>query len=290
MDDASTDGEQDVLNKYFFDNFDTADSSVYRNEDNVDYHLLFARHKTNKNCYFAVLNLKYNHYGKKNITPYISEWIDNSKYIALCEGDDYWVQSEKLQKQVNILEQRPEITYICTRYNVLNSETGEMRLASNYYFDDKSNENVDCFVFSRDDAFSHEWFTKTPTCIYRSECEDETFLSQFRYRRDVHRVYCILSKGSGICMSCVSAVYRLNPNSTFGGKSLIERLKQNYQVYEELYLITKDPIFRNYLMNTYQYLFRHQVKSYRIPRTRLQFYALFVYVPKLLYTKLKINK
>lgn len=42
------------------------------------------------------------------------------KYIALCEGDDYWIDPLKLQKQVDILKDNPNITMVYTNFSVVN--------------------------------------------------------------------------------------------------------------------------------------------------------------------------
>lgn len=48
--------------------------------------------------------------------------MSTSKYIALCEGDDYWIDPYKLQKQVDFLESNPEYAICFHNVNILKDD------------------------------------------------------------------------------------------------------------------------------------------------------------------------
>ena len=161
-DDFSTDGEQKVISNYLELHFDVNDKEIVRCEETDDYVMTFARHKENKNCFFVVFLLKYNHYSiGKPKWPYYLEFAKNVNYIAICEGDDYWTDSLKLQKQFVFLESHLDYTMICNRTQ-LYSEKEQKYVGENYCYDQSQTVEV------QDVIFRGGLFISTCSIIYRS--------------------------------------------------------------------------------------------------------------------------
>lgn len=51
-------------------------------------------------------------------------------YIALCEGDDYWTDSGKLQEQVNFMNANPEFSICFHPVQIIDFTTGEMAITN----------------------------------------------------------------------------------------------------------------------------------------------------------------
>ena len=161
VDDASTDGEQDVIKGYIEKHFDCSSESVFRQWETQDAYWTYARHLENENCYFVVVYLKKNlHQEKEKKEVLVKDWT-NTKYVALCEGDDYWTDTNKLQKQVVFLESHGDCSMCCTAF----SQTFEGKES------EKSVVAFDLDEITIDHLLEGLW-VGTLTVVYRRELVD----------------------------------------------------------------------------------------------------------------------
>ena len=218
IDDASTDGEQEVIKNYLKAHFDLEDSSVVRNEETDDYYLIFARHTTNKNCFFAVLLLKYNHYSikKPKMSYLLKEWRD-TKYVAICEGDDYWTDEHKLEKQVNWLETHLEYS-ACLHDTIqrhLIDSNYEVLLEKDVYETKFLNLKKNCDMSATDAILCKYWPHTSSILIHRNIHENKPACFVIRESGDWQLFMYATFSGKVRLMKEVMSVYRKGVEGSF---------------------------------------------------------------------------
>ena len=209
VDDASTDNEPEIL--WTFINHELDLSSSLK-EETVDYVRIVAPHKTNNKCTFVFIFLKYNHHSiKKDKLQYCKKWISSSKYIALCEGDDYWTDSLKLQKQVDFLDAHPDFTMVCNRTK-LYSEKKKRFVGENHCY------NKSQIVNPKDVIYRTGLFISTCSIMHRKNITDDKpeYWAKCKVGDYPLQIMCAM-KGKVFYFNDIMSVYRVeNSNSWMG--------------------------------------------------------------------------
>ena len=107
------------------------------------------------------------------------------KYIALCEGDDYWTNPLKLQKQVDFLEKNTEYTGCGHQSIIINEKNEKLRL---FRKDVKSTIRID-------DLIDHRLF-HTASFIFKREIIEN--LNYFSNVSSSDRILFFLSSFNGL--------------------------------------------------------------------------------------------
>jgi glycosyltransferase involved in cell wall biosynthesis len=90
----------------------------------------------------------------------------NAKYIAICEGDDYWTDPYKLQKQVDFLEANSEYV-LCFTNTKIKTNTS---LVDNNLIVPKNYENIETLAYIGN-------YIHTPTVVFKNIIQE--FPNQF---------------------------------------------------------------------------------------------------------------
>jgi glycosyltransferase involved in cell wall biosynthesis len=144
------------------------------------------------------------------------------KYVALCEGDDYWIDSLKLQKQSSVMDRDSNCNIVYHNCMKIDSFGKEIELV----YDLNYNKELTISDLLKGD------YTKTCTILIRngfdslpSEFLDDTLFAMT-----------LLEQGSkAIYIPEVLSIYRIHPGGVWSMKSKTERFLQSELIEKLIY-------------------------------------------------------
>lgn len=162
----------------------------------------------------------------------MNEKIDatGAKYVAYCEGDDYWIDPLKLQKQVDILETDETLMMCCTNCSVVDNHSQTIHpVRPEAVVKDNNEGRYTIRDFFRD---IHQY--PTPTVVIRNSHKDEVRAkfehTQNKWLGDWTLWICLLIFGDMYYIDEVTAAYRVNPTSITHTPKRVERAKANKDI------------------------------------------------------------
>ena len=158
------------------------------------------------------------------------------KYIATCEGDDYWIYPYKLQKQVDFMEAHPECSVTWTRYEKYIQLEDRFTTDGNFdlFYGGKNSVEITTHMFL------HRWITQYLTMVFRRDAYDNTWCNKYQYYRDSHQFYHLLQNGKGYILNFCGGIYRQTGDGIYSDLDHLRRQEIQIAVFEELWRVNKD--------------------------------------------------
>jgi glycosyltransferase involved in cell wall biosynthesis len=194
-----------------------------------------------------------NQFKKQNTLINILFPMARGKYIALCEGDDYWIDPLKLQKQVDFLEKNSKYNFSVSSYHTIDKK-GRIEMGES--FRKKTNN-----LLIRD--YITKRFSQTSTFLFRNNLEFPSWFEEI-YAGDQGIVLLVTKDKKIKYHNDVFSVYRLHRNGIDAlNNNYAERNKKYIFLLENIKSLTEDwkckviisfkihiTLIRNYSLNT----------------------------------------
>ena len=156
--------------------------------------------------------------GKFNLMYSIQQC--SGKYIAFCEGDDYWTDKFKLQKQVDFLETNAEYVAVFTDFDKSYEQTGKMIND----FNSNSRKIIKTCDISMNHLFSRDIkYLRTLTSIFRASVLKEFKFYFLHAAGDSQWIFHALQSGKIKYFNYSTGVYRVLSESASHSKSFTKK-------------------------------------------------------------------
>ena len=148
------------------------------------------------------------------------------KYIAFCEGDDYWTDPNKLQKQVDFLESHPECVICFHNVNIIYDSKRDKKSHPFYVQGPSLNftHRVPKPITTLSDLLNGN-FIHTPSVMFRAQLFEE--FPDWFYRADIGDwpLHVLNAQhGNMGYIDEVMAAYRVHSGGTWSSRSRVEVL------------------------------------------------------------------
>lgn len=127
------------------------------------------------------------------------------EYIAICEGDDYWINNKKLKIQKEFLEKEPEFSLCFGNCNVIDVEGNNL--------DNFKVKEIDKSDYSKSDLIKCP-LIPTLTVMFRGDLSNISFPSKL-LNCDSYLFAYLAKFGTGKFLNVNFGTYRIHPNGVW---------------------------------------------------------------------------
>jgi glycosyltransferase involved in cell wall biosynthesis len=193
------------------------------------------------------------------------------KYIAICDGDDFWTSPDKLQKQAAIMESHEEYT-ICAHLCCLYYQDGDIvRPARTPAL---LNDGADGFEFTNSQRI-RGLSIMSPSCLFRRDkLPGKEVMLSYSLFVDQHIFYYLNRAGKGYYMKDNMATYRVHSGGVWSGKNAAARLKMIVDWVGEIYAHEKNEDTTYMLRQRIYFLLAYHISKMKLLKAAGAFFGL----------------